>query len=137
MGDYTRHSSIKIGSEKNFGIVFCLVFGVIAVCPLFSGGSIRFWSLAVGGVFLLVAFFKPILLRPLNKLWFRLGEVLGKIITPIIMSGLFLIIVTPIAMIMRVLGKDILKLKVDCKATTYWVERVEPGPPSGSMRNQF
>jgi len=137
MGDYTQHSSIKIGSERSFGIVFCLVFGIIAVWPLLSGGSIRFWSLAVGGGFFLVTLVKPVLLRPLNKLWFQFGIALGKIITPIIMSALFLTTVTPIALILRALGKDPLKLKMDSKATTYWVERAEPGPPSGSMRNQF
>lgn len=137
MDDYTQHSSIKVGSEKSFGIVFCLVFGIIAVWPLFGGGSVRLWSLAVGGGFLLVTFVKPTLLRPLNKLWFQFGIALGKIITPIIMSGLFLTTVTPIALIMRALGKDPLKLKMNSKATTYWVERAEPGPPSGSMRNQF
>lgn len=137
MGNYIQHSSIKIGSERSFGIVFCLVFGIIAVWPLFGGGSIRFWSLAVGGGFLLVALVKPTLLKPLNKLWFLFGLALGKIITPIIMSGLFLTTVTPIALILRALGKDPLKLKMDSKATTYWVERTEPGPPSGSMRNQF
>jgi len=137
MGDYTQHSSIKVGSEKSFGIVFGLVFGVIAVWPLFGGGSVRFWSLAVGGGFLLVTFVKPVLLRPLNKLWFQFGIALGKIITPIIMSVLFLTTVTPIALILRAFGKDPLKLKLDSKAMTYWVERAEPGPPSGSMRNQF
>jgi hypothetical protein len=137
MGDYTEHSSIKVGSEKSFGIVFALVFGVIAFWPLFEGGSVRFWSLVVGGGFLLVAFVKPVILRPLNKLWFQFGIVLGKIITPIVMSVLFLATVTPIALIMRALGKDSLKLKLDSKAATYWVERAEPGPSSGSMRNQF
>ena len=137
MGDYTEHSSIKVGSEKSFGIVFALVFGVIAFWPLFEDGSVRFWSLAVGGGFLLVAFVKPVILRPLNKLWFQFGIALGKIMTPIVMSVLFLVTVTPIALIMRALGKDSLKLKLDSKAVTYWVERAEPGPSSGSMRNQF
>ena len=137
MSEYTQHSSVKIGSEKSFGIVFGLVFGIIAVWPLFVGDSIRFWSLAVAGAFLLVTFIRPVLLRPLNKLWFQFGIVLGKIMTPIVMSVLFLTTVTPIALIMRIFGKDPLKLKLDSKAKTYWIERAEPGPPSGTMRNQY
>ena len=137
MSDYTEHTSIKVGSEKSFGIVFALVFGGIALWPLFEGGSVRFWSLAVGGGFFLVAFVKPVILRPLNKLWFQFGLALGKIMTPIVMSFLFLVVVTPIALIMRAFGKDSLKLKLDSKAVTYWVDRAEPGPLPGSMRNQF
>lgn len=137
MSDYTEHTSIKVGSEKSFGIVFALVFGSIALWPLFEGGSVRFWSLAVGGGFLLIAFVKPVILRPLNKLWFQFGLALGKIMTPIVMSFLFLVVVTPIALIMRAFGKDSLKLKLDSKAVTYWVDRAEPGPLPGSMRNQF
>ena len=137
MGDYTQHSSVKIGSEKSFGIVFGLIFGIIAVWPFFGGGSVRYWSLAVGGGFLIVAVVRPALLQPLNKLWFQFGIAIGKIMTPLIMSVLFLTTVTPIALIMRAIGKDPLKLKLDSEATTYWVERAEPGPVSGSMRNQF
>ena len=137
MSDYTEHTSIKEGSDKSFGIVFALVFGVIAFWPLFEGGPVRYGSLAVGVGFFLLAFIKPEILRPLNKLWFKFGIALGKIMTPIVMGFLFLVIVTPIALIMRAMGKDSLKLKLDSNAATYWVERPEPGPVSGSMRNQF
>ncbi len=91
--------------------------------------------MAIG--FLLVAYVKPVLLGPLNLLWFKLGIFLGKFITPVVMSILFLTTVTPIAILLKVFGKDPLRLKLDSKAMTYWIERAEPGPPSGSMRNQF
>jgi hypothetical protein len=137
MSDYNENFSVKVGSEKSFGVVFGLVFGAVALWPLIKGGEVRFWSLIVGGVFLLIAFIKPSLLQPLNKLWFKLGIVLGKIVTPIVMGALFFTTVTPIALIMKAVGKDSLRLKKNSKATTYWIERPEPGPGTGSMRNQF
>ncbi len=137
MGDHTQHTSVKAGSEKSFGIVFTIVFGIIATWPLIHGGPVRLWSLAVAGGFLLAAFIKPTILGRLNRLWFQFGLALGKVITPIIMGGLFLTTVMPIGLIMRAFGKDPLKLKLDSKEKTYWIERVEPGPKPGSMRNQF
>jgi hypothetical protein len=137
MGDYTQHISVKASSEKSFGVVFGIVFGIIATWPLINGSPVRLWALGVAGVFLLTAFIQPAILRPLNRLWFQFGLALGKITTPIIMGGLFLTTVTPIGLIMRAFGKDPLKLKLDSKVKTYWIERAEPGPKPGSMRNQF
>lgn len=135
--DYGRDDDVTMGSEKGFGIVFAVVFAIIAVFPLLGGGTVLVWAVAVAGVFLVCGFFAPAVLRPLNKLWFKFGLLLHKIISPVIMGLLFFVTVTPIALIMRVAGKDPLRLKLDANATTYWIERDPPGPEPDSMKNQF
>ena len=102
---------IKISSNKSFGIVFFIVFILIALYPLLNGQEIRLWALIISAVFLILGLLKSKLLTPLNKLWFRFGIFLGKIISPIIMGFIFFLVVTPIGLIMRLLGKDVLNLK--------------------------
>ncbi|MBV1699515.1 MAG: hypothetical protein KGQ47_14345 [Hyphomicrobiales bacterium] len=127
----------KISSERNFGLVFAAVFALISVTPLLHGHPARIWSLPIAGVFLVTATFRPRLLAPLNRFWFRLGIALGKIVTPVMMSVLFFVVVTPVALLMRIAGKDPLLLKRDPSAVTYWVERSRPLPPAGSFKDQF
>ena len=124
---------IKISSNKSFGIVFFIVFILIALYPLLNGQEIRFWALIISAVFLILGLLKSKLLTPLNKLWFRFGIFLGKIISPIIMGFIFFLVVTPIGLIMRLLGKDVLNLKYN-KERSYWIEK--DGPKS-KMKNQF
>ena len=124
---------IKISSNKSFGIVFFIVFILIALYPLLNGQEIRLWALNISAVFLILGLLKSKLLTPLNKLWFRFGIFLGKIISPIIMGFIFFLVVTPIGLIMRLLGKDVLNLKYN-KERSYWIEK--DGPKS-KMKNQF
>ena len=124
---------IKISSNRSFGIVFFIVFILIALYPLLNGQEIRFWALIISAVFLILGLLKSKLLTPLNKLWFRFGIFLGKIISPIIMGLIFFLVVTPIGLIMRLLGKDVLNLKYN-KERSYWIEK--DGPKS-KMKNQF
>ena len=124
---------IKISSNKSFGIVFFIVFFLIALYPLLNGQEIRLWALIISAVFLILGLLKSKLLTPLNKLWFRFGIFLGKIISPIIMGFIFFLVVTPIGLIMRLLGKDVLNLKYN-KERSYWIEK--DGPKS-KMKNQF
>tara|TARA_B100001121_G_scaffold255196_1_gene232643 strand:- start:428 stop:811 length:384 start_codon:yes stop_codon:yes gene_type:complete len=124
---------IKISSNRSFGIVFFIVFILIALYPLLNGQEIRFWALIISAVFLILGLLKSKLLTPLNKLWFRFGIFLGKIISPIIMGLIFFLVVTPIGLIMRLLGKDVLNLKYN-KEKSYWIEK--DGPKS-KMKNQF
>ena len=124
---------IKISSNRSFGIVFFIVFILIALYPLINGQEIRFWALIISAVFLILGLLKSKLLTPLNKLWFRFGIFLGKIISPIIMGFIFFLVVTPIGLIMRLLGKDVLNLKYN-KERSYWIEK--DGPKS-KMKNQF
>ena len=109
-------------SEKSFGILFSIVFLLIAIWPLLSDNSIRFWSLILSFIFLVLAYFKQELLKPLNIAWIKLGEVLGKIIAPIIMALIYFLILTPISFIIRIFGKDLLKLKFS-EDKTFWIKR--------------
>ncbi|MBT3401824.1 MAG: hypothetical protein HN420_17765, partial [Rhodospirillaceae bacterium] len=87
--------------------------------------------------FLAIAFLRPGLLAPLNRLWTRFGLLLHRIVNPIVMGFLFYLTVTPMALIMRALGKDLLRLKRDPEAKSYWIERTPPGPAPDTMSNQF
>jgi len=124
---------IKVGSNKSFGIVFFVVFLFISIFPLINNEDIRLWSLVISLIFLVLGILNSNLLLPLNKLWFKLGILLGKIISPIIMGVIFFLVVTPIGLLMRLLGKDVLNLKFR-DYQSYWIEKT--GPKS-KMKNQF
>ena len=124
---------IKISSNRSFGIVFFVVFLLIALYPLINDNQIRLWSFIVSLIFLILGLIKSRILTPLNKLWFRFGLFLGRIISPLIMGIIFFLGVTPIGFIMRILGKDLLNLKYNNKRS-YWIEKT--GPKS-KMKNQF
>ena len=124
---------IKIGSNRSFGIVFFFVFLLIAVYPLIKNQDIRLWSLTVSVVFLTLGIFNSKILNPLNKLWFKIGIFLGKIVSPLIMGIIFFLVVTPIGLLMRLMGKDLLNLKYN-NNKSYWIEK--DGPKS-KMKNQF
>ena len=124
---------IKAGSNKSFGIVFFVVFLLISLYPLINNESIRIWSLVISLIFLVLGILNSKLLSPLNKIWFKFGIFIGKIISPIIMGIIFFLVVTPIGLIMRLFGKDVLNLKYN-DYKTYWIEKT--GPKS-KMKNQF
>ena len=113
---------MKKTSEKSFGILFFIVFFLVAIWPLLNGDSIRLWSLAVSFAFLIIAFLKQELLKPLNNSWIKFGEMLGKIISPIVMALIFFLILTPLSLIIRIFGKDLLKIKFS-KDNSYWIKR--------------
>ena len=124
---------IKISSNRSFGIVFFVVFLLIALYPLTYGGEIRIWSAMTSLTFLVLGLLNSKFLTPLNKLWFRFGIFLGKIISPVIMGIIFFLVVTPIGLIMRLLGKDVLNLRYN-KSKSYWIEK---NGPKSRMKNQF
>jgi hypothetical protein len=124
---------IKIDSNRNFGIVFFFVFLLIALYPLINNQDIRLWSLTISIVFLILGIFDSKILNPLNKLWFKIGIFLGKIVSPLIMGIIFFLVVTPIGLLMRLMGKDLLNLKYNHNKS-YWI--VKDGPKS-KMKNQF
>ena len=124
---------IKISSNRSFGIVFFVVFLLIASYPLSYGGDIRIWSLIISLLFLILGLINSKLLTPLNKLWFKFGIFLGRIISPIIMGIIFFLVVTPIGFLMRVLRKDVLNLKYN-KDKSYWIKN---NGPKSKMKNQF
>ena len=124
---------IKIGSNKSFGIVFFLVFLIISLYPMLGGDSLRIWSLVTSIIFLILGLLNSKLLSPLNRLWFKFGIFLGKIISPIIMGIIFFFVVTPIGYLMRLFKKDVLSLKFNDNKS-YWVEK---NGPKSKMKNQF
>ena len=124
---------IKISSNRSFGIVFFIVFLILALYPLTYNGETRVWSLIISLIFLVLGLFNSKILTPLNKLWFKFGIFLGKIISPIIMGIIFFLVVTPIGLLMRLLGKDLINLKYN-NTKSYWIEK--KGPKS-KMKNQF
>ena len=124
---------VKISSNRNFGIVFFVVFLLIALYPLTYSGEIRIWSAIISLIFLILGLLNSKILNPLNKLWFKFGIFLGKIISPLIMGMIFFLVVTPIGLIMRLLGKDVLNLKYN-KNKSYWIEKKDP---KSKMKNQF
>ena len=124
---------IKIGSNRSFGIVFFVVFLLIALYPLLKESDLRIWSLVISFIFLALGLSNSNLLTPLNKLWFKFGLFLGKIISPLVMGFIFFAVVTPIGILMRMLRKDLLNLKFN-KKKSYWIEKT--GPKS-KMKNQF
>ena len=124
---------IKIGSNRSFGIVFFIVFLLIAIYPLISQGEIRVWSVLISLLFLILGIINSKILTPLNKVWFKFGIFLGKIISPIVMGIIFFLVVTPIAFLMRILKKDLLNLKYN-KNSSYWIKITDP---KSTMKNQF
>ena len=123
----------KIGSNKSFGIVFFIVFLLIAFYPLINQENIRIWSLVVSLVFLILGLKNSNILSPLNKIWFKFGILLGKIVSPIVMGVIYFLVVTPTGLLMRLFGKDILNLKFN-NEKSYWIEKKEP---KSKMKNQF
>ena len=124
---------IKISSNRSFGIVFFIVFLLIALYPLSYSGEIRVWSVIISLIFLVLGLLNSKILTPLNKLWFKFGIFLSKIISPLIMGIIFFLVVTPIGLIMRIFGKDLLNLKFN-KNQSYWIEK---NGPESRMKNQF
>ena len=126
-----------VGSNRTFGVVFAVVFGIITLWPVLSGGWPRWWASSIAGIFLAAALIAPRLLSPLNRTWFHFGVVLHRVINPIIMGIIYYGTVVPIGLILRARGKDLLRLKRDPNAKSYWIERDPPGPARGSMTKQF
>ena len=119
-----NNNKIKLGSNRSFGIVFFVVFLIIAIYPLLNDNSIRLWSLIVGIIFLILGIINSKLLTPFNILWMKFGLLLGKIVSPIVMGFVFFGVVTPISIIMKLLRKDLLNLKRN-KKETYWLKKEE------------
>ena len=123
----------KISSNRSFGILFSIVFAAIAFWPLLNLGEIRIWSVIVSSIFLLLGLINSKLLYPLNLIWVKFGELIGKIVAPLVMALIFFIILTPIGLFLRLIGKDLLNIKLN-KNKTYWIKRDKK---PGSMKRQF
>ena len=130
-------SSAKVGSNRSFGVVFVVVFALIGLFPLVREEAIRIWALAVSAAFLLPTIVYPQALSPLNKLWFRFGMLLGRIINPLVMFIMYALVMVPVGLVLKLMRKDLLRLKLDARSPTYWNQRAPPGPTAESLKDQF
>lgn len=135
--DFRRKADLEGSSDRSFGIVMAVFFALIAILPaIHDPASVRWWAAALAAVFLGFALLRSEVLRPFNRLWQRLGLLLSKIVSPIVLSLLFFSVVTPVGLLMRAFGKDPLRLRRN-GSPSYWIMRQPPGPPPMSMEDQF
>lgn len=132
-----RTHDVPLPSERSFGWVMAIAFAVFGSIPWYKRGTPNLYLYGIALAFLVSAFVCPRALRPLNILWTKLGLLLGKIMTPIVMGIVFFGVVTPISLVMRLMGKDPLSLKYEKDAASYWIVRNPPGPKGETLRHQF
>jgi predicted membrane metal-binding protein len=135
--DLSRSSHTRSSSDRSFGLVFAAGCILVGLWPLLKRGPARWPLLVVAGTFLAAAIIRPVLLRPLNKIWTRFGLLLGRLVNPIMTAVMFFLVFAPAGIISRLLGKDPLRLKWAPEADTYWIVRNPPGPPPETMAKQF
>ena len=129
-------SPAQMGSNRSFGIVFTVLFAVIGLFPLLRGGSPFVWALATAGAVLTLALAKAEWLSPFNWAWFRFGMILHRVVSPLVMALVYFVAVTPTGLLLRAARKDVLRLRWDSGADSYWIHRDPPGPSPESMNNQ-
>lgn len=135
--DLRRGSHGAGPSDRGFGLVFTAAFLAIGLWPLKKGAPVRVPALVVSGVFLVLCLVFPRILHPVNRVWTLFGLLLSRITTPIVTTLIFVLLFVPAGIVMRLLGKDLLRLRHDSALPSYWIERLPPGPPAGSMVDQF
>ena len=128
---------VRPGSDRNFGLVMAAAAAVFGCLPLVRAAAPHWWLLALAAAFVALALFAPRVLFPLNYVWFRFGLLLHRVISPLVIGAVFFLCVTPIGVIMRLLGKDVLSLRRRDDLSSYWIVREPPGPERGTMTNQF
>ena len=127
-------ASVKISSNRSFGLLFFIVFLAISLWPLKSQEDLRLWAFILALIFFVLGILNSKFLTPLNKLWMKFGIFLGSIISPFVMGVVFFMVVTPVGLIMRSLGKDLLRIKKSKSASTYWIDREKQ---NNTMKKQF
>ena len=136
--DFSREEVVASSSNRSFGLIVGLFSGCVAAVKFWHGeqGTGLAWAISAF-ILISLAVLKPALLSPLNRLWFRFGLLLHKVMNPLLMAVMFYLVILPVSLLMRVFHKDPLRLKYDPHAATYWIERRPPGPVPDTMRNQF
>jgi hypothetical protein len=134
---YSRDESNVPGSERSFGFVMAVAFALLAALNLWHAGRVWPWTGGVAISFFVTAWLYPRVLRPFNWIWFKFGLLLHKIVSPLIMAILFYVTILPIGLILRALGKDMLRLRREPARNSYWLDRRPPGPLPETMKDQF
>jgi len=132
-----RDDKIEPGSDRSFGLVVGGILLLLSIFQYFNGGTLYFWIGAPGVVLVVLGIVAPKLLHSLNVLWTKLGLMLGRIVTPVIMFLVYIISVVPIGLILRMTGKDLLRMRRGDDKTSYWINRNPPGPTPESLKDQF
>jgi hypothetical protein len=135
--NFTNRQKLQISTDRSFGMVFTVFFLLLGLWPLRKGGPVRWWWVALGVAFVAIALVRPAVLHPLNLAWAKLSLRLARIVNPVVMGLLFFLAITPVALMLRLLGKDSLRLRFDPAAGSYWLQRQPPGPAPETMSNQF
>ena len=128
---------IRVGSDRNFGLVMAAAAAIFGCLPFLRLAAPHWWLLGVAIAFAALALAVPRALHPLNRAWFRLGLLMHRVMSPLIIGAVFFLCVTPIGLIMRLFGKDVLSLRRRADLASYWIVRDPPGPEPGTMTNQF
>jgi hypothetical protein len=135
--DLGRKQEGQGSSDRAFAFVFAVFFSCVGLSLLRAHHPVRWWAFVVAGLFLVAGIVKPAWLSPLNKYWTKVGVLMGRIVGPVVTAVLFYAVVTPTALLFRIMGKDPLRLSRDPEARSYWIEREPPGPAPETMANQF
>ena len=133
---FVREEGASPGSDRTFGLVMAAAFALLALLNGWHHGRLWRWEAAIAALFLAAALLRPSLLHPLNRLWMKLGLVLHRVVNPIVMGLLFFGTIWPTGLVMRMRGRDLLRLKREPSSDSYWIER-SPGPAPETMRDQF
>lgn len=128
---------VVVSSDRTFGLVFSGFFTIVGAFPLLRSASPRWWALLVAAVFLVLALTAPRVLHPFNLMWARLAVILHYVVSPVAMALLFFLAFLPVGLLLRLFGKDVLRLRREPESSSYWIVRNPPGPPPASMTEQF
>jgi hypothetical protein len=137
VNDNVKNNNPDGSSDRSFGLVFSVFFLIVAFVPWVQGYGLRVWAIVASLLFGVAALGFPGILAPFNRLWTKFGMLLHNIVSPVVLAVLFYLVVTPTGVLMRLLGKDVLRLRFDGDATSYWIDRTPPGPDAESLKNQF
>jgi hypothetical protein len=135
--DVSRRMEIQGSSDRGFGLVFAGFFLLVGLWPLLQGRGVRPWALGIATIFGVLALTRPATLAPLNRWWQRFGLLVHALVSPVVLGLLFYFTITPIGLLLRLFGKDVVRLRFEPDATSYWIQRRPPGPAPRTMINQF
>jgi hypothetical protein len=134
---FSRDEIVKAGSDRSFGIVMAAAFSVVTLLNAWHWGRLWPWTGCLAALFLAAALLRPMVLNPLNRIWLKFGLLLHRVVNPIVMALLFFGTVWPTGLVMRMMGRDLLRLQRDPAAASYWIVRNPPGPSPETMKDQF